>query len=415
MTHRKHKVQADTRTAGSYGSCAIALFLLVSMGMGVGCVDLSAPWEEESIDGGRGDTVPGKTDGSGGIGGTGSGGTTIEPLDADQGGAGGGGMTGGTIDADQGEAGGRSDSAFPLFDGGRDLVTDSSIGLGDVPDTNPDVAKDSANAIGNDGKDAGWDEAMGDTGGLPADAGSDVATVKGLIVHYACENASGSSEITLPDISGNNNHGTLSTGPTPTGGTGGKDARDGSEAFSFRPGKVGNAIGLSAAHNAYIDLPDGLFTNARAMTIATWVKVNSDLSWQRIFDFSVDDHTFMYLATNSSHGNAVRFRIASGDTTKADGGEPNQILEGPKAVPVGVWTHVAVTLGDKGITIFFDGVQIAHASDVLLRPSDLGITTNNFIGRSIFPADPYLDGQIDEFQIYDRVLSNSEIAALAGR
>jgi hypothetical protein len=44
----------------------------------------------------------------------------------------------------------------------------------------------------------------------------------------------------------------------------------------------------------------------------------------------------------------------------------------------------------------------------------LGDTSNNFIGRSPFTTDPYLDGQIDEFRIYNRVLSPAEIGALAG-
>jgi hypothetical protein len=43
----------------------------------------------------------------------------------------------------------------------------------------------------------------------------------------------------------------------------------------------------------------------------------------------------------------------------------------------------------------------------------LGETVNNFIGRSPFAADPYLDGQIDEFRIYNRVLSPVEIGVLA--
>jgi hypothetical protein len=49
----------------------------------------------------------------------------------------------------------------------------------------------------------------------------------------------------------------------------------------------------------------------------------------------------------------------------------------------------------------------------VLRPSDLGDTGNNFIGRSPFASDPYLDGQIDEFRIYNRVLSPVEIGGLA--
>jgi hypothetical protein len=48
-----------------------------------------------------------------------------------------------------------------------------------------------------------------------------------------------------------------------------------------------------------------------------------------------------------------------------------------------------------------------------LNPSSLGVTNQNWIGHSQFPADPYLDGTVDDFNIYSRALSASEVATLA--
>jgi hypothetical protein len=45
-----------------------------------------------------------------------------------------------------------------------------------------------------------------------------------------------------------------------------------------------------------------------------------------------------------------------------------------------------------------------------LRPSSLGSTANNYIGRSQYP-DPHFNGVIDEFRIHNEALSPSEIAA----
>jgi hypothetical protein len=47
-------------------------------------------------------------------------------------------------------------------------------------------------------------------------------------------------------------------------------------------------------------------------------------------------------------------------------------------------------------------------------PKDLGVTTNNWLGRSIYTADPYFNGAIDDFRIYDRALSEAEVRYLAG-
>jgi cellulose 1,4-beta-cellobiosidase len=46
------------------------------------------------------------------------------------------------------------------------------------------------------------------------------------------------------------------------------------------------------------------------------------------------------------------------------------------------------------------------------KPSSLGSTTQNWIGRSQFAGDPYFNGKVDEFYIYDRALTATEIQAL---
>ena len=46
-----------------------------------------------------------------------------------------------------------------------------------------------------------------------------------------------------------------------------------------------------------------------------------------------------------------------------------------------------------------------------LKPSSLGNTTQNYIGKSQF-GDPYLNGQVDEFRIYSSALTASEVATL---
>ena len=169
---------------------------------------------------------------------------------------------------------------------------------------------------------------------------------------------------------------------------------------------VGNALALSASNLAYVSLPKGIVAQLSEVTIATWVKLKSGAAFQRIFDLGIDSNTFMYLVNAGSSG-TVRFRIQAAPLNK------NQILEGAEALPVGKWIHVAVTVGDNGLSIYLDGAQIAQKAPAVLRPSDLGDTVNNFIGRSPFATDPYLDGQIDEFRIYNRVLGSDEIGVLA--
>jgi hypothetical protein len=48
-----------------------------------------------------------------------------------------------------------------------------------------------------------------------------------------------------------------------------------------------------------------------------------------------------------------------------------------------------------------------------IKPSDMGATTQNWIGRSQFSTDPYLNGRVDDFRIYNKALTAGEIAILA--
>ncbi len=77
-----------------------------------------------------------------------------------------------------------------------------------------------------------------------------------------------------------------------------------------------------------------------------------------------------------------------------------------------MWTHVAVTLSGSVGTLYINGTVAGTNSAMTLTPSSLGSTTLNYIGKSQW-NDPYLNGSVDEFQIYPRALSSTEVTALA--
>ncbi|HWG12447.1 MAG TPA: LamG-like jellyroll fold domain-containing protein, partial [Streptosporangiaceae bacterium] len=62
---------------------------------------------------------------------------------------------------------------------------------------------------------------------------------------------------------------------------------------------------------------------------------------------------------------------------------------------------------------YVNGQPVGTNANMTLHPADLGNTTQNWIGRSQYPADPYLNGTVDDVQIYDRALNGSQIAGLA--
>ena len=70
---------------------------------------------------------------------------------------------------------------------------------------------------------------------------------------------------------------------------------------------------------------------------------------------------------------------------------------------------MAVTLSGNTGTLYVNGVVVGTNSNMTLRPSSLGSTTQNYLGDSQYTADPALLGSIDDFRIIGRALSAAEI------
>lgn len=169
-------------------------------------------------------------------------------------------------------------------------------------------------------------------------------------------------------------------------------------------GRTGNAVNLSGS-SQYVSLPSGILAGATACTVATWVRLDAVTNWARLFDFGTGTTANMFLVPSSSSGTA-RFAI----TTSGSGGE--QRINAPSALPTGVWTHVAVTVGAGVGILYVNGAEVARNASMTLTPGALGSTSQNWIGRSQYSGDPYLDGAVDSFRVYSRVLTASEVSGL---
>jgi hypothetical protein len=73
---------------------------------------------------------------------------------------------------------------------------------------------------------------------------------------------------------------------------------------------------------------------------------------------------------------------------------------------------VAVTLSGSTCRLYLNGAQVGTSSAITLKPSSLGNTTLNYLGRSQWAADSYFNGALDDLRIYSRALTGSEISIL---
>ncbi|MCL5280422.1 MAG: discoidin domain-containing protein [Planctomycetes bacterium] len=170
-------------------------------------------------------------------------------------------------------------------------------------------------------------------------------------------------------------------------------------------GKFGGAVELDGS-NDYVELPIGdLINTLESTTFAVWVNWagSSTGSWQRIFDFGSGTSVYAFLAANRSGTQSPRFAMRS-----ATVGE--QVVTAPAALGTG-WHHLAVAIDSATMTMqmYLDGDLVRSAATTIL-PKAMGVTTQNWIARSQYPADAYYKGDVDDLRLYDRALSQDEVA-----
>ncbi|MER5542751.1 beta-L-arabinofuranosidase domain-containing protein [Streptomyces sp. NPDC002589] len=172
-----------------------------------------------------------------------------------------------------------------------------------------------------------------------------------------------------------------------------------------RGGRFGPAVEQLRGSYQYVELPAGVLDGASALALSVWVKPTHDASGARVLDVGDGTTRWLYLAVRNAAG-APRFAV----TVSGAGGE--QGLDGTAPLPLGEWSHLAVTLGGGTGTLHVNGTAVARNTAMTLTPADLGGLAGHWLGRSHHPADPVFAGGLAEFQIWSRVLGADEIAEL---
>ncbi|MCX8157224.1 MAG: DUF2341 domain-containing protein [Verrucomicrobiae bacterium] len=167
--------------------------------------------------------------------------------------------------------------------------------------------------------------------------------------------------------------------------------------------------------SAYVDLPNGIISRLNDATFEAWIIWNGGSDWQRVFDFGSNNNGEDKQATGVNY---IFFAPRSGLTGNPSvfggrwlGVPVDMAIRGP-ILPTGTPVHVACTFdwSRKVARLFLNGQYVGF--EIPARPLASIDDFNNWLGRSQF-ADPYFNGQILDFRIYNTSLRAPEIAANA--
>jgi Concanavalin A-like lectin/glucanases superfamily/Bacterial Ig-like domain (group 2) len=179
--------------------------------------------------------------------------------------------------------------------------------------------------------------------------------------------------------------------------------------------------GGSSASAAYVDLPNGLVSSLSTnnggpgkITIEGWVTVTGSQGWERLFSFG-----------NNTAGEISGPGGAFNGTTELmisqNGGDQNTMHVTVDAVGVdtggnfatgflnAALTYYALTWDEATgeVTVYQNGLESVRfkASDPFTAVNDVNV----WLGRSNWSGDNNLQGAYDDFRIYNRILSPSEV------
>ena len=189
-------------------------------------------------------------------------------------------------------------------------------------------------------------------------------------------------------------------GDARNGVSGGVDGvRHGTVASGDRFGNTNGALLLSAAASDYVDaLPDALLpVGAAPRTVSLWFKTPmSSAGYQAIVNWGT-----------SSTGQ--RFGISTVGSGIMFTGQYDDVRDTVSNVMDDAWHLVAVTYDGTTVQLWLDGVMVGE------DPKTLNTTGQSLlIGRKLGTTGEHFEGAIDDIRIYDRALSDAELAMLYG-
>ena len=221
----------------------------------------------------------------------------------------------------------------------------------------------------------------------------------GLILYYDFD-LQNSYATEINDVSGNLNSGHLKR---VSGSVEGSYSIDKVNIY----GKQVKALTLpGGADGSYLQLPNGILNGKDAVTISMWVKLTTDIGYQRIWDFGTGTDKYMYLLSDGENEGFEGY--ASAITVDGWSNEKGISKGIDNNIDKNRWVLTTVVMDGAKMSLYENGKQVGETKDTGLTVKALGNTTNNYIGYGQFGNDP-TKGQFAEVKIYNKALTAAQI------
>jgi len=153
---------------------------------------------------------------------------------------------------------------------------------------------------------------------------------------------------------------------------------------------------FSASASQYVAIPS-FTTGSTGLSFAFWFSSDGNSNWARILDFGngeAADNIIMGI-----YEDGLFLSVYSGGVAAS---QPMQVIAD---VNDDIKYRVVWTLDPSGVwTVYLDGTVKWQVTGYAYPAAIL--RTSNFLGKSNWQSDPYFTGGLDEFRVYNRVLTS---------
>jgi Concanavalin A-like lectin/glucanases superfamily len=164
--------------------------------------------------------------------------------------------------------------------------------------------------------------------------------------------------------------------------------------------KIGNSSSYNGT-NQYINLGSDSTNYDNGLTISIWAYPTANNNWARFFDCGNGASSNNFVLARSGTSDVIHAEVYNGAT---GGG----VVSAAGAIVNNTWQHFVATYSKAGtFNIYKNGALIKTGA---AQPIPANLTrTNCWIGRSNWAGDAYYVGYLDQFLMYNRVLSADEV------
>jgi len=186
--------------------------------------------------------------------------------------------------------------------------------------------------------------------------------------------------------------------------------------------KGNGSIKFSSASSQYSIIPNNfnwsIINTTNGISFSWWAKNNSSSgTWARMFDFGNKNSTAdggCRTVMSSRNGASTDHKFEITNPTEFNYGYTssyNFVTSGVNYYD-GIWRHYVWTITTSGIwNIYINNTKILDNNQKIAIPTMTG-TIINYLGKSLYNSDGISDGNLDDFRIYNFVLSSIQVQEL---